>query len=980
MLPHQARTVAFLTYALGLTIAPTAARAASAGSGLRLAAVFKETVDGTPRGASAAEAELVRELLQADKGFTFVDEAQSRKIRSVADAGKLVEGGVPDVITTLDADVLVVGVVTVVKISSAILGQKVQRMDASIHARVLSIDTASVLASIDTRGEGVGYSVEQAADSAAKKAAEGIVKELVAKLEAKHHTRRLEISVTGFPDVTHAERSLSKLEKLNGVARAKMIHAERGISKIEVETSNLTSRQLAVALDSQDVGLRVTGYSEQAIKAEYDVGRGAKLTLFLGPVKQVGAEKRNAWESRAIPEILATTLAGSGLVGIKAGAGSVELGADARAWKTALEKVEVPVDRTIVLLGSYKASGKSAIDIEAKLVAAESGALVSSAHKACPSAELGTCVGQLGASLSADLKRQLENRRDLFRLGDGAVGAPSSGEGTPLVITKLELGNIFPAQMATYADASLGTLTVKNTSNRPLKEASLTVSLPGFAKAPVTTQIGEIAAKSEQAIPVKVVLDRDALVHHDENRPAVLTAEVEYADGAYRVRAARNAGLVVYARNALSWKTPDSVGSFVTPRADEVVHLARAFHAAIPKSGEGHPLAGPVALFRGIQTLGLKYVADPLSPFGADSLDYVQFPTETLTSKSGDCDDLAVLYAALGQSIGIPVLLVMTPGHVFVAAATGVPKQSAYLVSSAPGELLSFDGQLWVPIETTKLDGTFSDAWAAATKEIAKWRSSKDKMTLLDLRSAWKHFPPSDLKPTIAEITPEDPAKLSAALERELTELDTKRKQGFETELAGIEAKIKKVAAAKRDDLLVEKAVVLAEMGRDAEAKTLLEEIVQRSKTNMVALNNLGNISMINQNVKEAHTLYRDALAHEAKRKAIEVHLNAALAALVLGNEDEFADQIVICLEAGGEEAVMSLAQSGFGPNDSSRGAAEGQLVVRDLEVALGKAFAKAKKPLPGRLREKDESRAASAAAAQPVARYLYWISTSPRH
>jgi hypothetical protein len=960
---------------------PGPARAEGSSARLRLAAVFKETLEGTSRASSAAEAELAKELL--DKGFTFVDEAQSRKIRSVTDGGKLLEGGVPEVITTLDADVLIGGVVTIVKISSAILGQKVMRVDASARARVIAIDTGAVLASIDARGEGVGYSVEQAADMAAKKAAEGLTKEILPKLEGQKKARRIEISVTGIPDVTHAERIVSKIEKLAGLSSAKMIHAEKGVSKIEVETSNLTSRQLAVQMDGQEMGLRVTGYSEQAIKAEYDVGRGSKLSLWLGPVKQLGGDKQLAWEGRAIPEILGTSLAGTGLVAVKAAAAPVELGQDVRTWKAALAKADQPVDRTLVLTGSYRASpaksaGERTVDVEVKLVAASSGALVSSARKACTSAELGTCVADLGGKLSADLRKQLENRRDLFPSGEGGSPAVST-ESDPVVITKLDVGNVFPAQMATYADASLGSLTLKNNSSTTFKEASLTVTLQGFVKAAVATPIGEIPAKSERTVPVKLILDRDALVHHDENRPAILTAEIEYGDGVYRSRVTRNAGLVVYARNALSWKTPLSVGSFVTPRADEVLHLARGFHGAIPSGAAKHPLAAAAALFRGMQSLGMRYVADPLSPFGSDSLDYVQFPTETLVSKSGDCDDLAVLYAALGQSIGVPVLLITTPGHVFVAASTGLPKQSGYLVSARPDALFPFDGQLWVPIETTKLDGSFEDAWGLATKEIAKWRTAKDKMAVIDLRKAWSRFPPSDLKPTIGDVAAGDPSALSQKLEQELAHIDAARTRAFEEQLSEIEAKLSKAPASKTDELSIEKAIVLAETGHEDAAKSLLEAVVHRSKGNSSALNDLGNISMIEQDVKGAHALYLDALAHAGATSGIEVRLNAALAALMLGNENEFADQIVACLDAGGEEAVMSLAQGGLGPSDGNRGANEAGLVVRDLEVALGKAFAKAHKPLPAVLRDQEQSKASAAAVTQPVARYLYWLSTSPR-
>src|SRR5262249_40861188 len=131
-------------------IAPTSARAES-GQSRRYCTVFKETLDGEARSVSAAETAFQHELLE--KGMTLVDEAQSRKIRSVTDAGKLLEGTIPEVITTLDADVIVAGVVSLVKVPSKLLSEKVSRFDATIQAKVISVDTGSILAAVEMHGE-----------------------------------------------------------------------------------------------------------------------------------------------------------------------------------------------------------------------------------------------------------------------------------------------------------------------------------------------------------------------------------------------------------------------------------------------------------------------------------------------------------------------------------------------------------------------------------------------------------------------------------------------------------------------------------------------------------------------------------------------------------------------------------------------------------------------------------------------------------
>jgi hypothetical protein len=71
-------------------------------------------------------------------------------------------------------------------------------------------------------------------------------------------------------------------------------------------------------------------------------------------------------------------------------------------------------------------------------------------------------------------------------------------------------------------------------------------------------------------------------------------------------------------------------------------------------------------IFDALGQYGMYYVSDPNDPLGT-GIDYIQTPSETLSLKGGDCDDLAVLYASALESVGVGTALVHVPGHVFVA-------------------------------------------------------------------------------------------------------------------------------------------------------------------------------------------------------------------------------------------------------------------------------------------------------------------------
>lgn len=73
---------------------------------------------------------------------------------------------------------------------------------------------------------------------------------------------------------------------------------------------------------------------------------------------------------------------------------------------------------------------------------------------------------------------------------------------------------------------------------------------------------------------------------------------------------------------------------------------------------DGSSVCNAKALFYFTQR-NINYVHDP-------DLEYAQYPTETLSSRGGDCDDMAVLLASLTSAVGIETRLVFIPRHAYL--------------------------------------------------------------------------------------------------------------------------------------------------------------------------------------------------------------------------------------------------------------------------------------------------------------------------
>lgn len=123
----------------------------------------------------------------------------------------------------------------------------------------------------------------------------------------------------------------------------------------------------------------------------------------------------------------------------------------------------------------------------------------------------------------------------------------------------------------------------------------------------------------------------------------------------------------------------------------------------------------------------ITYVSDP-----SLSIDKVQYPEETLKLHTGDCDDLAVLYASLLGSIGIDVAFVdvkaireVDESHVYILFDSGLDKKFATAITENEKKYVILKNKsgletVWIPIETTSVRHGFDKAWEIGAEEFFK--------------------------------------------------------------------------------------------------------------------------------------------------------------------------------------------------------------------------------------------------------------------
>ena len=163
-----------------------------------------------------------------------------------------------------------------------------------------------------------------------------------------------------------------------------------------------------------------------------------------------------------------------------------------------------------------------------------------------------------------------------------------------------------------------------------------------------------------------------------------------------------------------------------------------------------------MAVFQALDQFGINYVKDPTSAFednvGTASIDFLQFPYQTLMYRGGDCDDLSILVCSLLESIGINTAFITIPGHIYMAFDSGLTLNEAQNYFINLDEFIVDGDRVWVPLEITLSDEGFNKAWRKGAWEWTT-ASRTDSAMLYRMEDSWKIYKPVSVPGASAKFT-----------------------------------------------------------------------------------------------------------------------------------------------------------------------------------------------------------------------------------
>jgi outer membrane protein OmpA-like peptidoglycan-associated protein len=318
-------------------------------------------------------------------------------------------------------------------------------------------------------------------------------------------------------------------------------------------------------------------------------------------------------------------------------------------------------------------------------------------------------------------------------------------------VEKTEQYRVFPVSWAWYEDNPVATVKITNEEPNAITDVNLFYFMDSYMSQPWNFAVLPRLAPGESVEVPLTALFNEVMISLSSDVNASGVIQMQYRSLGAKKENTLTIQMPVHNRNAMNWDDDRRAAAFVSPRDSSALHFAR-YVAGVAVDTNTSTLNTntsalnnvptnvriAAAMFEALRLYGMNYVVDPASSYAALSedasgLDSLNYPFQTLHYRSGDCDDLSILFCSLLEVVEIETAFITIPGHIYMAFEVG---DSNWRFGNP--SIIERDGKRWLPVEITVPNQGFTNAWRIGARE---WRSGGSSAALYPIREAWEIYP-----------------------------------------------------------------------------------------------------------------------------------------------------------------------------------------------------------------------------------------------
>lgn len=441
-------------------------------------------------------------------------------------------------------------------------------------------------------------------------------------------------------------------------------------------------------------------------------------------------------------------------------------------------------------------------------------------------------------------------------------------------ILNMDVKPIFPSLYKNYAESqSIGQAIIENNTRSAVHNARIEISLNRYSSQTMTIELPMLPPRSTSHIPLYLQIE-SSILENTEDLRAELSAELQYAVSGESFTNSASTSVAVYRRSAISWADKQSLAAFIHPSNDNIraltSRIATSLQPQIYTELPNH-IVSAAQTYTTLNNNGFVYQRDPNIPslLADGALDSIQYPLETLISRTGECDDFVVMYATLLEAQGIRTAYIDVPGHIFMAFDTGLEPDQLQYMNLDESLFILHDNTVWLPIETTVLGrGNFLEAWTNAAQRWYDEKEQGSRPQLVSIDYAHQLYESADLKTEDYDPQIEFTETVAEGFTKTLQDITATFNGGM------IQNLMTRLSSDRENLYLINRLGVLQAQSLEyEEALETLKKGLEIYPESPQINNNIANIYFRNQDYSRAAEHYQKSINHAPEKAELYVNL-----------------------------------------------------------------------------------------------------------
>lgn len=322
---------------------------------------------------------------------------------------------------------------------------------------------------------------------------------------------------------------------------------------------------------------------------------------------------------------------------------------------------------------------------------------------------------------------------------------------------------VYPLFMQLYQVYPAANVVLRNNENAEIRDVRVFFRAGNYTASEfLCTQVSVIPRGRAIEVPLLADFSPDILRFTDTGR---LMGElvIRYRFLGREREVVRALTVLTHNRNTLPMGEPAEFAAFVSSTSNEVLEFAR-FIAGLERSnrrsGINVNMQYAVWLLEGLRASGIR-----LGETYAGETE-AQYPAETLSYRTGNNRDLALLFAACLESTGKRSAFIKTENDFLAAISLGTVQEAGALANDR--NTIIVDGEVWLPLSMSTFNEGYSAALTQGATILNQTFAAGKAADFVIVHDAWLIYQPAPLPELGRSTLRTDTTALTNAVNRAL--------------------------------------------------------------------------------------------------------------------------------------------------------------------------------------------------------------------